>query len=165
MATTGFDLVTPSATLFSGQAEMIVCKSVDGEIAFLADHEPFIGALDPCLVRIIGPASAGASNEPTASGPTASGPTVSGPTVSGPSGPEVRVAVHGGFVEVKDNHVIMLADIAQRPEDIDVDQARADESEAAGRAGSGGGGSGGEPDRAAETDLKWAQARLEAAGH
>ena len=155
MATTGFDLVTPSATLFSGQAEMIVCKSVDGEIAFLADHEPFIGALDPCLVRIIGPASAGASNEPTASGPT----------VSGPSGPEVRVAVHGGFVEVKDNHVIMLADIAQRPEDIDVDQARADESEAAGRAGSGGGGSGGEPDRAAETDLKWAQARLEAAGH
>ena len=160
MATTGFDLVTPSATLFSGQAEMIVCKSVDGEIAFLADHEPFIGALDPCLVRIIGPASAGASNEPTASGATASGPTA-----SGPSGPEVRVAVHGGFVEVKDNHVIMLADIAQRPEDIDVDQARADESEAAGRAGSGGGGSGGEPDRAAETDLKWAQARLEAAGH
>ena len=55
MATTAFDLVTPSATFFSGQAEMIVCKTVEGEIAFLADHEAYIGALDPCLVRVVGP--------------------------------------------------------------------------------------------------------------
>jgi F-type H+-transporting ATPase subunit epsilon len=143
MATTEFDLVTPTATLFSGRAEMIVCKSVDGEIAFLADHEPFIGALDPCLVRIVGP----------------EGPQADGSTAGGPSGPELRVAVHGGFVEVKDNHVIMLADIAVRPEDIDVAVARRDESDATGRAGA----AGADPDRGAETDLKWAQARLEAA--
>jgi F-type H+-transporting ATPase subunit epsilon len=131
MATTGFDLVTPAATLFSGQAEMIVCKTVDGEIAFLANHEPYIGALDPCLVRILG--AEGADSE-------------------------IRLAVHGGFVEVKDNHVIMLADIAQRPEEIDVAQAQQEEAEASSRAGAGG-----EPDRAAETEAKWAQARLEAA--
>lgn len=134
MATTQFELVTPAANLFSGQAEMIVCKSVDGEIAFLADHMPYIGALDPCLVRIIG----------------------------GPEGPasgsgEVRVAVHGGFVEVKDNQVIMLADIAERPDEIDVAAAERDEAEANTRISSG------TEDRSAETDLRWAQARLEAA--
>jgi F-type H+-transporting ATPase subunit epsilon len=132
MATTAFDLVTPSATLFSGQAEMIVCKTVEGEIAFLADHEPYIGALDPCLVRVVGP--------------------------EGGDGAEFRVAVHGGFVEVKDNHVIMLADIAQRPDEVDVAAAERDEADASSRAGSGP-----EPDKAAETELKWAQARLEAA--
>jgi F-type H+-transporting ATPase subunit epsilon len=148
MATTGFDLVTPTATLFSGQAEMIVCKSVDGEIAFLAEHEPFIGALDPCLVRIVGPE--GAATDGAAAGADS----------SGPSGPEIRVAVHGGFVEVKDNHVIMLADIAQRPEEIDVAQAQADEADASTRASAGAGP--GDVDKAAETDLKWAQVRLEA---
>ncbi len=135
MATTQFELVTPAANLFSGQAEMIVCKTVDGEIAFLADHMPYIGALDPCLVRVLGAEGAGATSE---------------------SG-EVRVAVHGGFVEVKNNQVIMLADIAQRPEEIDVAAAERDEADANTRISSG------TEDRSAETDLKWAQARLEAA--
>ena len=93
MATTQFELVTPTRTLYSGQAEMIVCRSVDGEIAFLANHMPYIGALDIGVVRIVGPGGGrrdGASSEP-----------------------EVRLAVHGGFVEVKDNQVIMLADAAE----------------------------------------------------
>lgn len=141
MATTGFDLVTPAATLYSGQAEMIVCKTVEGEIAFLADHEPYIGALDPCLVRVVGPEAGGNS--------------------TGAEGSEFRVAVHGGFVEVKDNHVIMLADIAQKPDDIDVAEAQREQADASARAGAA---PSGEADKEAETDLKWAQARLEAAG-
>ena len=55
MATTQFELVTPTRTLYSGQAEMIVCRAVDGEIAFLANHMPYIGALDIGVVRIVGP--------------------------------------------------------------------------------------------------------------
>jgi F-type H+-transporting ATPase subunit epsilon len=136
VATTSFDLVTPSATLFSGQAEMIVCKSVEGEIAFLADHEAYIGALDPCLVRVVGP--------------------------EGGEGPEFRAAVRGGFVEVKSNHVIMLADLAELPADIDVAQAEADQADAESRAAAA---PAGEPEKAAaDVDLKWAHARLEAAG-
>jgi F-type H+-transporting ATPase subunit epsilon len=119
MANTRFELVTPTATLYSGEAEMVVCKSVDGEIAFLADHMAYIGALDPCLVRVVGPES---------------------------GGEEVRVAVRSGFVEVKDNQVIMLADVALRPQEIDVAEAERD-------AASG----------ESEPDVKWAQARLEAA--
>ncbi len=131
MENTRFELVTPAATLFSGQAEMVVCKTVDGEIAFLADHMPYIGALDPCLVRVVNP-EGGAGGDS-----------------------EIRVAVHGGFVEVKDNQVIMLADIAQRPGEIDAAAAQRDVDDATTRVSSG------TEDRSAEQDLKWAQARLE----
>lgn len=133
MNTTGFDLVTPSATLFEGQAEMIVCKTVDGEIAFLADHEAFIGALDPCVVRIVNPEDA--------------------------EGTEIALAVHGGFVEVKDNQVIMLADIAERPDDIDAVDAERQVGEAQAKVDA----AGADGDRYAEIELKWAQVRLEAA--
>ena len=148
MATTGFDLVTPTATLFSGQAEMIVCKSVDGEIAFLAEHEPFIGALDPCLVRIVGPEGDATNGAAT------------GADATGPSGPEIRVAVHGGFVEVKDNQVIMLADAAELASEVDVESARRDEGEASQAASAS---TEDNPNPEAEDALRWAQARLEAA--
>lgn len=139
MATTSFDLVTPTATLFSGQAEMIVCKSVEGEIAFLADHEAYIGALDPCVVRVVGPE--GSSD--------------------GGAG-EFRVAVRGGFVEVKDNHVIMLADLAVLPSDVDVAGAERDQSDAESRAAAAGSPLDDPLRVEADTDLKWATARLEA---
>jgi F-type H+-transporting ATPase subunit epsilon len=35
------------------------------------------------------------------------------------------IAVSGGFIEVLPGHVRVLADVAERPEDIDVDRARA----------------------------------------
>ncbi|MGC8512237.1 MAG: ATP synthase F1 subunit epsilon [Acidimicrobiales bacterium] len=131
MATTELDLVTPDATLYSGSAEMVVCKSVDGEIAFLADHMPYIGALDPCVVRVVGP---------------------------GGGTDEVRVAVRSGFVEVKDNRVIMLADVALRADQIDVAAVTQEEAEAAQRAAALP-----EPSAAADREVKWAQARLELA--
>lgn len=34
------------------------------------------------------------------------------------------LAIHGGFLEVKDDHVRVLADIGERAEDIDVERAR-----------------------------------------
>ncbi len=131
MATTELDLVTPDATLYSGSAEMVVCKSVDGEIAFLADHMPYIGALDPCVVRVVGP---------------------------GEGTDEVRVAVRSGFVEVKDNRVIMLADVALRAEQIDVGAVTQEEAEANEKAAALP-----EPSAAVDREIKWAQARLELA--
>jgi F-type H+-transporting ATPase subunit epsilon len=137
MATTQFELVTPTRTLYSGQAEMIVCRSVDGEIAFLANHMPYIGALDIGVVRILASAEDAGANQP-----------------------EVRLAVHGGFVEVKDNQVIMLADEAELAAEIDVEAARRAESEASNALSSSGGET---PDQAAADALRWAQVRLEAA--
>ena len=138
MATTQFELVTPTRTLYSGQAEMIVCRTVDGEIAFLANHMPYIGALDPCLVRIVGPQEEAGE---------------------GPAEADIRLAVQGGFVEVSDNRVIMLADVAELAADVDVEAARADEEDAQQRLSA----AGGDGDPAADRDFRWAQARLEAA--
>jgi F-type H+-transporting ATPase subunit epsilon len=147
VALTRFELVTPSRNLYSGEAEMVVCRTVDGEIAFLANHMPYIGALDTCVVRVVGPSTGG---EPTPEAGSAEG--------------EVRVAVRSGFVEVNDNQVIMLADVAQLASDIDLEQARADESSALAAASPQGtpGGEEAEVDSEAEIALKWAQARIEA---
>ena len=88
-------LVSPERILFEGEAEMVVCRPVDGEIAFLAGHVPFLGALRDDPVRILMP-----------------------------GGAETAVAVHGGFVEVSHNKVSILSDLAEMSDHIDVDRAR-----------------------------------------
>jgi F-type H+-transporting ATPase subunit epsilon len=137
MANTHFELVTPTSVLYSGEAEMIVCRAVSGEIAFLAHHMPYIGALEAGEVRIIGPVS----------------------ETGGGIGNEIRIAVAGGFVEVSDNNVTMLADVAELAADIDVERARRAQAEAERLLSSGS-----DPDPEAEAALRRAQVRLEVAG-
>jgi len=97
------ELVSPERILYSGEAEMVACRTVDGgEIAFLTGHAPFLGALETGLVRVK------------------------------TSGGEEVAAVHGGFVEVRDNRVIILSDVAELAKDIDVSRAERAKSEAAG---------------------------------
>ncbi len=100
------ELVSPERILFSGDAEMVVCRTVDGgEIAFLSGHAPFLGALGVGLVRI----------------------------KTSPS-EEVVAAVHGGFVEVRDDRVTVLSDVAELSGQIDVDRARRAKDAASGGA-------------------------------
>jgi len=88
------ELVSPERILYSGEAEMVVCRTVaGGEVAFLTGHAPFLGALETGLVRVK------------------------------TSGGEEVAAVHGGFVEVRDNRVIVLSDVAELAADIDVARA------------------------------------------
>ncbi len=72
-------------------------------------------------------------------------------------------AVHGGFVEVRDNRVIVLSDVAELAPDIDVERARRAKEAAEGRGTSGGGGD--DEDAAAENAaaLRRATTRLAAA--
>lgn len=77
------ELVSPQMILFSGEATAVSARTTGGEIQFLAGHAPFLGTLDDAEVRI----------------ETATGVT--------------RAQVHGGFVEVKDNTVILLSDDAE----------------------------------------------------
>lgn len=89
------ELVSPERILYSGEAEMVVCRTVDGgEVAFLTGHAPFLAALETGVVRV--KTSAG----------------------------EEVAAVHGGFVEVRDNRVIILSDIAELANDVDVARAQ-----------------------------------------
>ena len=89
------ELVSPERILYSGEAEMVICRAASGDIAFLDNHAPFLGALDIGVVRIL------RGNQP-----------------------EERAAVHGGFVEVRDNRVIILSDVAELANQIDVERAR-----------------------------------------
>lgn len=127
MATTHVELVTPERNLFSGEAEMVTCRTAGGDIAFLADHMPYLGVLEPGLVRVIAE-----------------------------GGAEERFAAHGGFVEVHDNRVTILADVAEAASDIDLTRAQRAKEEAERAAASG--------DADAEAALARANARLEAAG-
>lgn len=95
------ELVSPERVLYSGQAEMVVARTTDGEIAFLPGHAPFVGELAPSSLRIL----------------LAEG------------GEEVA-AVHGGFVEVRDDRVIVLSDLAELASQIDVERARREQESA-----------------------------------
>jgi F-type H+-transporting ATPase subunit epsilon len=84
------ELVSPERILWSGEADMVVSRTSEGDIAFLTGHAPFIGALGIGAV-----------------------------TIRGTDGRDTRVAVHGGFVEVSGDRVTILSDVAELAEDID----------------------------------------------
>lgn len=121
------ELVSPERILYSGDADMVIARAEGGDIAFLPGHAPFIGILEIGLVRI------------------RTGNT------------EEVAAVHGGFVEVRNDKVTILSDVAELSSQIDVNRAREarQRAEAAAR---------GEHDAEADAALRRAHVRLEAAG-
>jgi len=94
------ELVAPESVLYEGEADMVVCRTTDGEIAFLPGHVPFLGALGVGEVRILLPGG----------GATGSG--------------EEAFSVDGGFVEVRNDKVTVLSDAA-RVDDEDEREADA----------------------------------------
>ena len=95
------ELVSPERIAFSGNANMVICRTTTGDLAFLAGHVPFIGVLDAHPVRIVLE-----------------------------NGSEQVVAVHHGFVEVsptegETTRVTVLSDLAELASDIDVARAEA----------------------------------------
>ncbi len=122
------ELVSPERLLFEGEADMVLARTVEGEIGFQTGHIPFVGTLLPGVVR----AYAG-------------------------DGSETRIAVHSGFIEVANDRLTLLSDVAELSADIDVARAQAarDRAEEALRADS--------ADEDAAAALARATARLEAA--
>ena len=89
------ELVSPERVVYEGEAELVIARTTDGEIGFQPGHVPFVGNLVSSVIRI---------------------------ALS--DGGVQRIAVHSGFVEVSDNHVALLSDIAELAEDIDTDRAK-----------------------------------------
>ncbi|MGC8626689.1 MAG: F0F1 ATP synthase subunit epsilon [Acidimicrobiales bacterium] len=106
MATTQVELVVPSGILYSGQAQMVVCRTSGGDIAFLADHMPYVGLVEPGTLRIVGPVL-----EATAGG-LQGRPERQGPAERQVD--ELRFDVEDGLVEVKDNRVVVACTAAER---------------------------------------------------
>ena len=120
------ELVSPEKILWSGEAEMVITRTVGGgDIAFLPGHAPFVGALG-----------------------------IGAMTIRPTDGKDEHVAVHGGFVEVSNNTVTILSDVAEMQDHIDYDRAVAakDAAEAELRK---------EHDREVDAQLRRAEVRLE----
>jgi F-type H+-transporting ATPase subunit epsilon len=130
MTTFSLELVTPSRVLWAGEAEAVSMRTDGGEITFLANHSPFIAALDITVVRIEG-ASGGEGGGGAGDGAPGGGGSsqVAGGDAGagdgdGGTGAEVRAAVHGGFAHVDANRVVILGSVAELAGDIDVERAR-----------------------------------------
>ena len=96
------ELVSPEKVLYSGPASFVRARTVGGgEIAFLTGHARFIGALEICAVKI-----------------------------TTEVGDDLYAAVHGGFVEVSDDTVTILSDVAELHGDIDTARAEAARTQA-----------------------------------
>ena len=50
------DIVGPDRVLWSGTADRVIAPSVEGDLGFLANHEPVLSVLRPGVVRVHGEA-------------------------------------------------------------------------------------------------------------
>ena len=128
------ELLMPDRSLWSGEAGMVIAKTIDGDVGVLAGHSPMFGILSPGSLVRIQPAG-GSSDEA--------------------SGAEVRAAVRDGFLSVTNDRVSILASSGSLGGDVDRPAAHADLDAATAAAGS-------TPEES--VDVKYARAQLRAAG-
>jgi F-type H+-transporting ATPase subunit epsilon len=89
-------LLSPYQNLFEGDVDAVIVPGEHGEFGVLAMHTKFVTTLRPGVLRYV------------------------------KDGQTVRYAVSGGFAEIHQSGVTVLADSMERPQDIDA--ARAKES-------------------------------------
>ena len=134
MSTLHVELLMPDRSLWSGEAGMVVAKTIDGDIGILPGHAPVFGILSPgSVVRI---------REVPGSDNT---------------GDVVRAAVRDGFLSVTDNRVSILASIGELSGEVDVTVARTEFETATSAAGSA-------TAAEESVEFRYARARLRAAG-
>ncbi|MFH0853122.1 MAG: F0F1 ATP synthase subunit epsilon [bacterium] len=91
-----FDITTPERTVFNQAVAQVSLPTSSGEITILPNHIPIVSLLVPGVLRIINP-----------------------------DGVEEILAVSGGFIEVHGSKVTVLADTAERADEIDEARAEA----------------------------------------
>ncbi|MEW6172606.1 MAG: F0F1 ATP synthase subunit epsilon [Bacillota bacterium] len=87
-------VVTPARVAYSDEVRMVCARGAGGDLGILPDHCPLLTSLKTDVVRIQ------------------------------KDGRWRQMAVSAGFLEAKDNRVVILADAAELAEEIDVDRAR-----------------------------------------
>ena len=92
MAKLQLAVVTAEGESFTGDVDMVVAPGGLGEFTVLPSHARMISSLDPGILRF------------------------------DQSGESVSLALSGGFLEVSDNRVTVLADAAERDDAIDVER-------------------------------------------
>jgi len=88
------DIVTAERLVYSEEGvERLIVPGVEGELGVLTLHAPLLTMIQPGVLRIV------------------------------KGGDEVEMAITGGFIEVRQNRVTILADAAERAEEIDAVRA------------------------------------------
>ncbi len=96
MAKLKVEIITAERVVYSAEdVDRVTAPGVMGELTVLPRHAPLMTMVQPGLLRIVR------------------------------GGEEEEMAIHGGFLEVRDNRVTVLADAAERAEEIDVERAEA----------------------------------------
>jgi len=95
------EIITPRRVAFSGDVVSFTAPGTMGSFQVLVNHAPLLAEIG------IGEAK-----------------------LRDPHGNEFRFATGGGFVEVKKNHVVMLAESAERAEEINLAAAESDRDRA-----------------------------------
>lgn len=95
METIKVSVVTPDGPVYESDVEMVITKAQSGELGILPGHIPMVAPLEIGVVRLF---KAGSKEEDF-------------------------VAVSGGFLEVRTDSVTILAQAAEKAEDIDVERA------------------------------------------
>jgi len=96
MAKIKFKIVTPERTVYDSEIDQVTLPTQEGEITVLPEHIPLISVLAP------------------------------GELMVKKGDEEIAMAVSGGIIEVQKNEITILADTAERAEEIDL--ARAEEA-------------------------------------
>jgi F-type H+-transporting ATPase subunit epsilon len=95
------ELVAADRTVWSGEATMVIARTVDGDIGVLRNHAPLLSLLTDANTEIYTE-----------------------------DGGVVIAVVDGGFISVANNRVSILSERAILAEDVKLDQAKAELDEA-----------------------------------
>ncbi len=96
MAKLAVELVAPDREVWSGEGDLVVVKTPDGEMGIMLNHAPVLAELvDGSVVRVISDGQ-----------------------------PVLVAAVEGGFVSMSRNQIQVLAEDAEIGSDVDVAAAR-----------------------------------------
>jgi F-type H+-transporting ATPase subunit epsilon len=95
MATLRLEIITAERQVFSDDVNTVVAPGVEGELGILPHHAPLITMLKPGEVLIRKDSE------------------------------ETYMSVSGGFLEVRPDKILILADACERAEEIDIERAEA----------------------------------------
>jgi F-type H+-transporting ATPase subunit epsilon len=88
------EVVTPERRVLAEPVDMVTVPGLGGELGILPGHTPLISQLQTGVLTYV------------------------------QDGKSSQLHVSGGFVEVRDDHVSVLAEVAERPDEIDAARAK-----------------------------------------
>jgi len=95
MATLRLEIITAERQVFADDVNVVVAPGIEGELGILPHHAPLMTMLTP------------------------------GELLIRKDGEETYMSVSGGFLEVRPDKILILADACERAEEIDIERAEA----------------------------------------